>query len=110
MTVIRCTSRLARRLGVTPLDDVSDGPGLLGDWYANTLYVGSRRYAVCISSVTLLPVIMPLRRAEFASRFPDHLRTSLLGVGVASHAIEAELSALGPVVYAKTRERSLTDC
>ncbi|MEZ6196792.1 MAG: hypothetical protein R3F20_13875 [Planctomycetota bacterium] len=107
MPVFCCTSRLAKRLGVTLASEFPAPGGRLGEWYANTLNVGSRRYVICISAQTLLPVIMPVRKSDFPGRFPDHLRTILRGVGIPAAAIDSELMALGAVVFAKTRQRSL---
>ena len=107
MPVFCCTSRLGKRLGVTLASKLPAIESLLGEWYANNLNVGSRRYVVCLSAKTLLPVIMPLRKSDFPARFPDHLRTILEGLAVSAVDIEPELKALGPDVYAKTQRRSL---
>jgi hypothetical protein len=87
--------------------DALPSSGSLGDWYANSLNVGSARYVLCLSSLTLLPIIFPVRKSEFPSRFSHYLGTVLDAIGVAPSAIEAELQTLGPIVYAKTRDRSL---
>jgi hypothetical protein len=107
VTVFRCTARLAKRLRVELASDALPSAGSLGDWYANSLNIGTARYVLCLSSLTLLPVILPSRKAEFPSRFPHYLGAVLQAIGVAPALIESELQAPGPFTYAKTRDRSL---
>jgi len=107
VTVFRCTTRLAKRLGVGLASDALPSSGSLGDWYANSLNLGPARYVLCLSSATLLPVILPARKSEFPVGFPDYLSAVLHAIGIAPPIIEAELQAIGPFAFAKTRDRSL---
>ncbi len=108
MIVFRCTQRLAKRLRVGLADDALPSRGALGDWYANSLNVGPSRYVLCLSEPTLLPVVLPARKAEFPARFSDYLWQVLRGIGVPAEAIDREtaLASANPV-FAKTRNRSL---
>lgn len=107
MIVYRCTARLAKRLRVALADDALPSTGSLGDWYANSLNVGHSRYILCLSEPTLLPVILPARKSEFPSRFPDYLADILTHIGVPSGLIEREVREADTPVFAKTRNRSL---
>lgn len=87
--------------------EVVESAGLLGDWYSNSFAVGRRRFVLCISSETLLPIIMPLRRSDIPTRFPENLRIVLQGIGISAADIESVVNALGSSVFATTRNRSL---
>lgn len=105
--VFRCTQRLAKRLRVTLADDALPSAGSLGDWYANALNVGTARHVLCLSEHTLLPVILPARKADFPVRFPNHLEAVLQHLGIPSQLIERELHASSRSVFAKTKSRAL---
>ena len=107
MTVFRCTARLAKRLRVGLASDALPSSGTLGDWYANSLNVGSARYVLCLSSLTRLPVILPGRKSEFPNRFPDYLGEILRAIGISASAADLEVKDLSPFTFAKTRDRSL---
>ena len=57
MITFRCTKRVIERFRIEPVDDAPASTGILGDWYANLLNVGSQRLVLCVSERTLLPVI-----------------------------------------------------
>ncbi len=107
MIVFRCTQRLAKRLRVALADDALPSTGALGDWYANSLNVGHSRYVLCLSEPTLLPVILPARRAEFPSRFSHYLADVLDHISVPGQAIERETQEVGKPIFAKTRSRPM---
>ena len=107
MIVYRCTQRLAKRLRVPLADDAFPSSGALGDWYANVLNVASARLVLCLSEHTLLPVILPIRKSEFPSQFPQYLGGVLAGVGIPERIIERETGLAMQPAFAKTRDRSL---
>ncbi len=107
MNVFRCTQRLAKRLRLSLADDALPSTGSLGDWYANVLNVGRLRLVLCISEQTLLPVILPIRQAEFPSRFSSYLSAVLEHFEIAPASIQRESQAADEPVFAKTRNRSL---
>ena len=59
MFTLRCTKKLLTRLKVKP--DLQPPPSTtkLGDWYADTLNLGRERLVLCVSELTLLPVVVP---------------------------------------------------
>ena len=69
MLVLRCTQRVLRRFQLKPIDSELVSSGVLGDWYANLLNLGSRRYVLCQSERALLPVIVPARNDSFPAEF-----------------------------------------
>ena len=107
MIVFRCTQRLAKRLRVPLADDALPSTGALGDWYANSLNVGHSRYVLCLSEPTLLPVILPARKAEFPNRFSHYLADVLSHISVPDEVIKRETEKLGQPTFAKTRSRPL---
>lgn len=107
MIVFRCTQRLAKRLRVTLADDALPSGGSLGDWYANALNVGPSRHVLCLSERTLLPVILPARKAEFPGRFSNYLEAVLGHLEIPSEFAERELRATSQSVFAKTKRRAL---
>jgi hypothetical protein len=107
MIVVRCTQRLAKRFRIRLGEATIASTGLLGDWYANLLNAGSSRLVICISERALLPVLMPARRGEFPSRFPEYLAPILEQLGIPQDLIEAEVSASSEAVFAPTRSRQI---
>src|SRR5262245_28151890 len=107
MVVFRCTKRLVARLHLPVTHDPGASLGLLGDWYAHTLNVGSDRYVLCLSERTLLPVIVRARKADFPATFPQALARILEALGIAQDAIERELAACQEPLFAPTRSRVL---
>lgn len=107
MLVVRCTKRLVARLRLETTDDPGPSTGRLGDWYANTLNVGRARYVLCLSERTLLPVILPARKAEFPASLPQTLAQVLRELEIHTAQIEAEVHAASPTVFAPTASRVL---
>ncbi len=107
MVVFRCTQRLAKRFALELAEDSPASTGTLGDWYANLLNIGHTRLVLCLSERTLLPVLLPARKAEFPGRFSAYLAPVLHGIGIASGLVEAEIASLGDVAFARTRSRSV---
>jgi len=107
MITFRCTKRVIERFRIEPLDDAPASTGILGDWYANLLNVGSQRYVLCTSERTLLPVILPARRESFPGSFGGFLRPVLEHLGVPEVQVAAELDAAKEFAFARTRSRQV---
>jgi hypothetical protein len=60
-----------------------------------------------LSEHTLLPVILPARKADFPIRFPDYLEAVLRHLKIPGELIERELHTSSQPVFAKTRSRAL---
>lgn len=107
MLIFRCTERVVRRfrLRLKLQDDVPVSSGVLGDWYANLLNVGSARLVLCQSERSLLPVIIPARNDSFPAAFGPALAAVLRGLGVRENLIDREVAAAGEVMFSKPRSR-----
>jgi len=60
VVVLRCTQTLLKRLHQTPVDAPASST-VLGDWYANILWVYRKPLVLAVSARTLLPVLLPAR-------------------------------------------------
>jgi hypothetical protein len=78
---------------------------MLGDWYANLLNFGPRRYVLCQSERSLLPVILPARNALFPAGFGEALARVLLALGVPTEVVDREVAAASDVGFTKTHNR-----
>ncbi|GEM_PF-2377023 len=59
MFTLRCTKKLLTRLKVKPDPRPPPPTTKLGDWCADVLNMGRERLVLCVSELTLLPVIVP---------------------------------------------------
>lgn len=107
MVVFRCTQRVVRRFRLTPTDAKVVSSGMLGDSYANLLNFGPRRYVLCQSERSLLPVILPARNALFPAGFGETLGRVLLELGVPPEAANREVAAAREVRFTRTRSRQI---
>lgn len=107
MLTLRCTAKTLKRFGLVPEDEPPASTGRLGDWYANLLNLGTRRYVLCVSERTLLPVIVPARREEFPRLFIDHLGTMLSALEIPNAETMAETAEALDVAIARTASRSV---
>ena len=107
MIVLRCTQRLAKRSKLQLDLDPPPSTGILGDWYANVLNIGSQRLVLCLSERSLLPVILPARKQEFPRRFGYYLREVLTALQVPPASVAAEVEESQEARFARTANKSL---
>lgn len=116
MVVIRCTQKLLRRIGkpVQSSDRPTYGPAepksttRLGDWFANLVNAGNRRFVLLVSERTRLPVIVPARDLKHLSvHLAGALPAVLQALGIPNDAIHREVAAVGQCVLAPTNSRSV---
>jgi hypothetical protein len=107
MVVFRCTRPLAKRFGLRLEESDTTSTGVLGDWYATRLNVGSRRLVLCLSERSLLPVLMPARRNEFPDRFAKHLVLLLRFLDIPQALVEQEAREAHPPAFAPTRSKQI---
>jgi hypothetical protein len=107
MFTLRCTKKLLTRMKVRP--DLRPPPSTtkLGDWYADVLNLGRERLVLCVSELTLLPVVVPAIGAgvDLNAKLARGLRETLEALGAPKAAIEAEENQLLEVTVAKTASR-----
>jgi hypothetical protein len=90
MIVLRCTRTLLRRLHQTPVEDASTSSTVLGDWYANILWVYRKALVLAVSARTLLPVLVPARDpASLGPRLAEAVGHMLAALGIPAHQIES---------------------
>lgn len=107
MLVLRATQKVLRFLP-TPVDSPGESDTALGDWYVNRIHVGRQPILLLVSSESLLPVLTPARDVRsLPDRLPGIVAERLKRLGVDDHLIQTELSAMKPVIVAKTCDRSV---
>jgi hypothetical protein len=107
MLVIRCTQRAARRFKLRITDEPPSSTGVLGDWYANLLNVGTARWGLCQSERSLLPLILPARNECFPIQFGSVLGVIVRKLGVREDHIAQELSSANEIVFSRPRSRQV---
>ena len=106
MITLRLTRKLLGRVG--PPTEVSEpSTTILGDWFAQLVFVGHQRYVLLVSEHSRLPVIMPGRDLKnLARNFPGALAEVLQALGIPGAVMEREVEASGEAVIAVTNSRS----
>ena len=107
MITFRCTARVRKRFSLSLEEDPPPPTARLGDWYTNLLNFGNARWVLCLSELSLLPVVVPARNADFPSRFPEYLRRILVGIGVPAEVAHAEANDCSEWRFGKTASRSI---
>jgi hypothetical protein len=109
MYVLRCTRRLLRDLrGRIEADESAVSTTLLGDWFANRLNVGPRRYVLATNASTRLSVVVPARDpALLPARIAAAVDTLLAYLDVTDSARALEIARMQQVRIATTNNRSV---
>jgi hypothetical protein len=108
MYLLRCTNRLGRDVARfhQPALRRDRSDTRLGDWFANRLNVGPRRYVLATSARSLLSVVVPARDpARLPERVASALDALLRHLGVAADVRSAEIAAMAAVKVAPTNSR-----
>ncbi len=106
MFTLRCTQKLLTRLRAEPDLQPPAPDTVLGDWYANLVWVGRTQWVLAISERTLLPVVLPARDARsLVPRLVEALEPVLLGIGVPAEDAAAECQAMKASAIGKTASR-----
>ena len=80
----------------------------LGDWYVNRIVVDRRPLLILVSSTSLLSILAPARDVNgLPNRIAELVGARLRRAGISPELIEAEISAMSPVVLAPTVDRSV---
>jgi len=102
---VRCTQRVLERLRIEPSTEVSPSTTKLGDWYANLLNVGHRRWALCLGERSLLPALLPARKEHFPGGLANAVDELLPALGVIPAAVRDELGQMQTIAVDRTRSR-----
>ena len=104
----RCTQKFLRRLRKAPSDTAPVSSGLLGDWYANVLFVNRKPLVLAVSARTLLPLLIPARDpSTLRPRLAEKLGRVLAALGVSAEGIREEKSQMTEIVFARTDNRQI---
>lgn len=81
---------------------------VLGDWYANILWVHRRPLVLAVSARTLLPVLFPAGdRASLGDRLSAALGDVLAALGIPVGQINGEQRQMTTVAFARTVSRQI---
>ena len=106
MVILRLTLKLLSRVG-PPTTVTEPSTTILGDWFADLVYVGHQRYVLFVSEHSRLPVIMPGSDLKNLTRnFPCYLSEVLQALGVPGPAMVREVDASAEAVITVTNSRS----
>ena len=107
MVILRPTRKLQSLLPVSKTDEAPSDTAL-GDWYVNRLSVDRQPLLLLVSSLSLLPILVPARDVRgLPGRLPGLVEERLRRLGIDERAIAAEVSAMSPVLLAPTASRSV---
>jgi hypothetical protein len=112
MTIIRCTKKLCKEMGLksTDLSDTQH-ESLLGDWYANLFYHDSKKCLLFAAEKTLLCFVVTevtrkqIRKLEEV--FREGLFRLLLDEGFQPNQVSQLLDECSSVEYATTADRGM---
>jgi len=108
VVVVRCTQTMLRRLQQKPVDDGPASSTVLGDWYANILWVHRKPLVLAVSARTLLPVLFPARDpASLGPRLAAALGQMLAALGIPAHRITEEQRRMAEIALARTISRQI---
>ena len=106
MLVFRCTQKLLKRLKVPGPIDLPRSSTQLGDWYANTVFVGRLRLVLFISETTMLPVVVTLRESNtLVPRFQLALCEVLEALKMPEPIVRQEIDVDGGFAFGPTASR-----
>ena len=107
MVILRLTRKLLSRVGA-PTAVTKPSTTVIGDWFAQPVSVGNKRFVLLVSEHSRLPVLMPARDLRnLARNFPEALAQVLHALGVPPAAVQKEVEATHEAVVAVTNNRSL---
>ena len=107
MTILRVTGKLHRYLPTSP-EPCGGSETALGDWYANRLVIDHQPLLLLVSAASLLPLVVRAKNVSaLPGRLPELVADRLRRLGVAPDLVQAEVSAMPPVIVAKTVDRSV---
>ena len=108
MLVLRGTQRVLRLLPQSA-DNKDVSHGALGDWYINRIVVHRQPLLLCVSSKSLLSLLIPARDVKsLPNRFPESVAERLARLGVDASLINSELEGMKVVRVGRTLDRSVT--
>ena len=107
MVILRPTRKLGSLLPTTETVPVCKDTAL-GDWYVNRIVVDRQPLLLLVSSLSLLPMLLPARDVRgLPGRLCVLVAARLRRCGIDARAIDAEQQAMRPVAIGPTIDRSV---
>jgi hypothetical protein len=111
MIHLQCTTRLLKRLHMTPAPWQGEGSSRLGDWLANVLMVGHKPHAIFVNEESLLTLVLPLKETgTLVDRWRAEVVDLVRRLGAAENVVQAKARAIEEVVVTRTADRSSVGC
>jgi hypothetical protein len=107
MVVVRGTAKLLKRMRIAPTPEPPSSTTRLGDWYSNVVDFRGGELVLCVSEITLLPVVLPPAAigSSFSAALAMGLNHVLARLGIEPAAVQAEARAMADATYAATSSR-----
>jgi len=113
MRIIRCTQRLLKELGISPIDieaSVSESEGL-GNWYANIIRLDRKKCLLFTNEKTLYTFLIPgvLKRdlKNIKNEFVSNLIFNLQNEGFGLEVVDRVRDEYKEIDFAKTASKSI---
>jgi hypothetical protein len=111
MYTLRCTRKLLRRIDEAPSSEAVTPTTVLGDWYANLLYLRPQQLVLAMNERTLMCALVPAApAATVAERLRLEVGGLLRDIGVPEAMVEAELAAMEHFGVGATASRAVPGC
>jgi hypothetical protein len=111
MYTLRCTRKLLRRTDERPTSVAVSPTTVLGDWYANLLYLRPQQLVLAMNERTLLSALVTAApAATLAERLRVEVGGLLRDIGVPEVKVDAELAAMENVTIGTTASRAVLGC
>jgi hypothetical protein len=113
MTIIRCTAKLLKEMGLAKaaLVGSAEPSSPLAGWHANLLFIGRRKCVLFANDVTLFNfVAADVPRAQIrslAELFTSYLSCVLHDEGMNSEFVQRTVAACAPVAFGASNNRSV---
>jgi len=108
MVTVRCTQKLARKMGLPKSVTTLAPTTALGDWYATILYTRPKHLVLLVSDTSRLAVLLPASPlSTLGTRFRVALREQLQEMGISEEAIVREEEQMQTLGFGPTKSRSV---
>ena len=112
MVYIRCTQKLLKLLGVSPLEvEADERQEGFGDWYANLIWIEGKKCLLFTSERTLFSFLVPNVRKEnlcdLGLVFRTNIKEALHTIKIPMSSIAQFLLALGEIRVGRTQNKSV---
>ena len=113
MTLIRCTKKLQKTLGLKPSDIASELPdsSSFGSWYANLIEINGDQGILFVNDKTLFNFIVPdlhkNQAYQLKETFKSYLQCILADEGFDSEFIDKVMAESSTIDYANTNSKKV---